>query len=330
MAPELAAALGEPFRLLWTRLEREQGAQERARTFARLLRSVDEHGDERVREVLEQALASGTFDELTVQRLLAAAQPSAAVTVPETLRGYEVERARRQPADGPIPAELGNLTNLKWLALSRNELTAPIPAELGDLSNLISLSLGSNQLTGCVPVGLRDVASNDLLVPAGELAAGMQGRHALGTPASARWCWRRTRRGRAPCDPRGVPREVAIEARGPGRPADTVRDRTSAEPAKHWVREIRRLRTDALECRQGVTWRSAYPSAAARSNWAWRFIQNSGSTPNQCPNRSAVSPVTERLPAMIWLTRLGGTLIWRADADGLTPNSSSSLRTSPG
>ncbi len=90
---ELAAALGEPFGLLWTRLEREQGAQERARTFARLLRSVDEHGDERVREVLEQALASGTFDELAVQRLLAAAQPSAPVTVPETLRGYEVERA---------------------------------------------------------------------------------------------------------------------------------------------------------------------------------------------------------------------------------------------
>ena len=41
-----------------------------------------------VREVLEQTLASGTFDELAVQRLLASAQPAAAVTV----RGYEVER----------------------------------------------------------------------------------------------------------------------------------------------------------------------------------------------------------------------------------------------
>ena len=40
---------------------------------------------------LEQTLASGTFDELAVQRLLASAQPAAAVTVPETLRGYEVE-----------------------------------------------------------------------------------------------------------------------------------------------------------------------------------------------------------------------------------------------
>ena len=73
------------------RLEREQGAQEGARTLARLLRSLDEHGERRVREVLEQTLASGTFDELAVQRLLASAQPAAAVTVPETLRGYEVE-----------------------------------------------------------------------------------------------------------------------------------------------------------------------------------------------------------------------------------------------
>ena len=91
VAPELVAALGEPFGRLWARLEREQGAQEGARTLALLLRTVDEHGERRVREVLEQTLASGTFDELAVQRLLASAQPAAAVTVPETLRGYEVE-----------------------------------------------------------------------------------------------------------------------------------------------------------------------------------------------------------------------------------------------
>ena len=52
VAPELVAALGEPFGRLWTRLEREQGAQEGARTLARLLRAVDEHGERRVREVL--------------------------------------------------------------------------------------------------------------------------------------------------------------------------------------------------------------------------------------------------------------------------------------
>ena len=44
-----------------------------------------------------------------------------------------------------------------------------------------------------------------------------------------------------------------------------------------------------------------------------------------------MSPVIDRLPAMIWLMRLGGTSMARANAVGLTPNSSSSsLRTSPG
>lgn len=49
------------------------------------------------------------------------------------------------------------------------------------------------------------------------------------------------------------------------------------------------------------------------------------------PKRRAVSPVTARLPAMIRLTRLGGTSICRANSAGVIPSSSnSSLRTSPG
>lgn len=34
-----------------------------------------------------------------------------------------------------------------------------------------------------------------------------------------------------------------------------------------------------------------------------------GYVSNQCPNRNAVSPITERLPAIFWLMRVGGTLI---------------------
>ena len=48
---------------------------------------------------------------------------------------------------GPIPGELGNLSNLESLDLS-NRLTGPIPGELGSLSNLESLDLSSNELTG--------------------------------------------------------------------------------------------------------------------------------------------------------------------------------------
>ena len=50
---------------------------------------------------------------------------------------------------------------LQTLDLGSNELTGPIPAELGDLSNLEWLYLAGNELTGCVPAGLRDVPLND-------------------------------------------------------------------------------------------------------------------------------------------------------------------------
>ena len=60
---------------------------------------------------------------------------------------------------GPIPAELGDLSNLEWLWLSGNELTGPIPAWLGDLSNLEWLNLGDNQLTGPIPAELGDLSN---------------------------------------------------------------------------------------------------------------------------------------------------------------------------
>ncbi len=93
VAPELVAELGEPFGRLWSRLEPALGGHEAARSLARLLRAVGEHGEERVREVVEQALEEERFDELAVQRLLTSVEERRAVTVPEALRGYEVESA---------------------------------------------------------------------------------------------------------------------------------------------------------------------------------------------------------------------------------------------
>ncbi len=52
---------------------------------------------------------------------------------------------------GPIPSELGQLTNLQSLWLSFNGLSGPIPSELGQLTNLQSLSLDDNALTGPIP-----------------------------------------------------------------------------------------------------------------------------------------------------------------------------------
>jgi len=52
---------------------------------------------------------------------------------------------------GPIPPEIGNLTNLTYLWLFSNELTGTIPPEIGNLTNLRTLSLSGNQLTGPIP-----------------------------------------------------------------------------------------------------------------------------------------------------------------------------------
>ena len=55
---------------------------------------------------------------------------------------------------GELPAELGSLSNLKWLYLHANQLEGELPAELGNLSNLRWLSLSGNRLTGDIPTEL--------------------------------------------------------------------------------------------------------------------------------------------------------------------------------
>ena len=60
---------------------------------------------------------------------------------------------------GPIPAELGRLSSLISLSLSRNRLTGSIPEELGSLSSLQGLYLWENRLTGSIPSQLGNLVN---------------------------------------------------------------------------------------------------------------------------------------------------------------------------
>ena len=76
---------------------------------------------------------------------------------------------------GPIPPELGDLSDLRELTLRDNELTGRIPAELGNLTNLHTLWLGSpgtNQLTGPIPPELGRLTKLELLSLTGNQLTG--------------------------------------------------------------------------------------------------------------------------------------------------------------
>ena len=63
---------------------------------------------------------------------------------------------------GPIPPELGRLTNLEMMNLSENDLSGPIPPELGSLDSLWLLYVRGNDFSGCIPEGLHRVRTGDL------------------------------------------------------------------------------------------------------------------------------------------------------------------------
>ena len=79
---------------------------------------------------------------------------------------------------GELPAELGRLSELKWLLLSYNELDGELPAELGRLSSLVTLRITRSQLSGQIPSELGQLASLEGLylnfnALGGEIPAGL-------------------------------------------------------------------------------------------------------------------------------------------------------------
>ena len=88
---------------------------------------------------------------------------------------------------GAIPAELGNLPNLETLNLDSNALDGAIPAELGGLSQLQGLYVGHNDLTGPVPqefgrlTRLRELAFSGNIAMSGALPSSLTNLRSLET-----------------------------------------------------------------------------------------------------------------------------------------------------
>lgn len=60
---------------------------------------------------------------------------------------------------GSIPSQLGNLANLREIWIYDNQLSGTIPSELGKLTNLTDLVLSRNQLTGSIPSELGNLTN---------------------------------------------------------------------------------------------------------------------------------------------------------------------------
>ena len=64
---------------------------------------------------------------------------------------------------GPIPPEFAELSNLRWMQISSNRLTGAIPPQLGELSNLTGLQLFFNKLSGPIPPELGGLSNLEWL-----------------------------------------------------------------------------------------------------------------------------------------------------------------------
>ncbi|XP_045830498.1 receptor-like protein kinase [Trifolium pratense] len=62
---------------------------------------------------------------------------------------------------GTIPSSLGNSTNLTYINFSRNKFAGLIPPELGNLVNLVVLDLSHNNLEGPLPIQLSNCTKID-------------------------------------------------------------------------------------------------------------------------------------------------------------------------
>ncbi|CBN77264.1 Receptor-like PK/ Leucine Rich Repeat Protein Kinase-likely pseudogene [Ectocarpus siliculosus] len=72
----------------------------------------------------------------------------------------------------PIPAEMGNLSRIRFISLQKNQLTGKIPRQLGKLAALQSLDLSFNTLEGSIPTEFGDLRALTELTVGGNRLTG--------------------------------------------------------------------------------------------------------------------------------------------------------------
>jgi hypothetical protein len=96
IAPELLAELGEPWGSLWQLLAATHGQLEAARVLAKLLGTLEKHGEERLRPVLEAALA---HEQARVLDIPSPPAPPESIMVPDGLSNIVIEAAKATDYD---------------------------------------------------------------------------------------------------------------------------------------------------------------------------------------------------------------------------------------
>ena len=97
VAPELVAELGEPYGRLWALLVEARGEADAARTLARVLGAIGEHGEEPVQVAITTALATQRTDLLALTAVVT--KRPERNPVPASLAGYDVAVARAADYD---------------------------------------------------------------------------------------------------------------------------------------------------------------------------------------------------------------------------------------
>lgn len=88
-----------------------------------------------------------------------------------TQNGF-IPKDEKSLLSGEIPAEIGNLTQARYIVLGRNKFTGNIPSEIGNLANLRYLDIARCKLSGALPTSFGQLKKLETLFVAGNELSG--------------------------------------------------------------------------------------------------------------------------------------------------------------